>query len=121
MPSVTKVSRPWIRKAETQSEKKTDPFYLSKLWRGTREVHLAHNPLCFYCELSGRKHIPRISYVDHYRPRRLFPELELDGNNLRTSCQETHDIKRQWEKGIGSREQFERLIPELIAKFSKKQ
>ena len=119
MPSITKVQRPWIKPAQTQAEKKTDPFYVSTIWRKTREVHLAHNPLCFYCELSGKKHIPRIAYVDHYRPRRLYPELELDSDNLRTSCQHTHDIKRQFERKITSKEQFERMIPELMEKFKR--
>src|SRR5688500_5583512 len=100
MPSVTKISRPWIVKAQTQSEKKTDKFYLSTPWRKTREHHLALNPICFYCELSGRKHIPRVAYVDHFRPRRLFPELEWEPTNLRTSCSETHNAKRQWESKI---------------------
>lgn len=120
MPSVTKISRPWLRKAETQSEKRTDKFYLSTIWRKARAYHLALNPICYYCSLSGRKHIPTVAIVDHFRPRKLFPELELDGDNLRTSCDHSHNVKRNWEKGIGSKEQFERDIEALIARFSKK-
>lgn len=120
MPSVQKISRPWIQKAPTQSEKAKDKFYDSSVWRKTRLFHYTQNPICFYCELSGRKHIPLVAYIDHFRPRRLYPELSLDGSNLRTSCSETHNIKRNWEKGIGSKEQFERMIPELITRFSKK-
>ena len=119
MPTVTKVQRPWIQKAQTQAEKKTDAFYTSALWRKLRLYHLSLNPICYYCELSGRKHIPQVSYVDHYRPRRLYPHLELDGENLRTSCQQTHDIKRAFERGIGTQEQFERKISELMNKFKR--
>lgn len=119
MPSVTKVSRPWIVKAQTQAEKKTDPFYLSSLWRKSRAYHLSINPICYYCALGGHKHIPEPSIVDHYRPRRLYPELELSPENFRTSCSQAHDKKRQWEKSITTKEQFERLLPELLAKFTR--
>lgn len=118
MPSVQKINRPWIRKAESQSEKATDKFYHSTIWRKTRSYHLSLNPLCFYCLLSGMRHFGNI--CDHYRPRKLYPELALDGDNFRTCCDHTHNIKRAFEKGIGSREQFEREIPELMSNFSKK-
>jgi 5-methylcytosine-specific restriction endonuclease McrA len=118
MPSVTKVNRPWIKKSETQSEKKTDPFYHSPLWRKLRAVVLAEDPLCYYCLLSGLRRLATIG--DHFRPRKIYPELSLDKTNIKGSCDNHHNTKRQFEKGISSREQFERLIPELMAKFTGK-
>lgn len=119
MPTVQRIQRPWIRKAETQNEKKTDPFYVSTIWRKTRAFHLSHNPLCYYCDMVGLKHFGNI--VDHYRPRKLYPELALDGPNLRTSCDHAHNIKRQFEKEITTRDQFERRIPELMERFKERE
>lgn len=118
MPTLNKISRPWIRKAETQSEKKTDKFYYSSPWRKLRAFILAEDPLCYYCSLSDKKRLATIA--DHYRPRKLFPELQLIHTNIKGSCDHCHNQKRNWERKIASREQFERDIEGLIARFSKK-
>jgi 5-methylcytosine-specific restriction enzyme A len=117
MPSVTKIQRPWIRKAETQAEKKTDKFYVSTLWRKLRAVILANDPLCYYCLLSGHRRLATI--CDHYRPRKIFPELELSPENIKGSCDNCHNVKRNFERTITTREQFDRLIPLLMDRFKK--
>lgn len=118
MPSVSKIQRPWIRKAESQSEKATDKFYLSTPWRKLRAYVLAEDPLCYYCQHAGLRRLATIG--DHFRPRRLFPELELVRENIKGSCDHHHNQKRQWESKIGSREQFDRTIHELLTKFKGK-
>ena len=119
MPTVNKISRPWIKPSESQSEKKTDPFYHSPPWRKLRAYHLSLNPMCWYCLLFGRRHIPPVSYVDHFRPRKLYPELSLDQENLRTACEWAHNFKRAWERLITTKEQFESKINELLERFIK--
>jgi 5-methylcytosine-specific restriction endonuclease McrA len=117
MPSVTKIQRPWIKKATNQSEKKTDKFYHSSPWRKSTKYHRAKNPLCYYCELSGTTRIGTLT--DHFRPRKIFPDLALEPTNFRTSCDPCHNVKRQWEKDITTAEQFETRIKELLERFIK--
>ncbi len=40
---------------------------------------------CAYCEAS--LNITSSAYIDHFRPRSLFPELTFEYNNLNYSCQ----------------------------------
>jgi 5-methylcytosine-specific restriction endonuclease McrA len=115
MPSVTKVQRPWIKKAISQSEKKTDVFYHSLVWRKLRAFVLNEDPLCYYCQFSGTKRLATIG--DHFRPRKLFPELQLIHSNIKGSCDYHHNVKRQWESKIGSKEQFERDIQAFLNKL----
>jgi 5-methylcytosine-specific restriction endonuclease McrA len=115
MPSVTKINRPWIIKSETQSEKKTDPFYTSSVWRKLRAFVLNEDPLCYYCKLSNVKRLATVG--DHFRPRKLFPELQLIHSNIKGSCDYHHNLKRQWESKIGSKEQFERDIEAFLNKL----
>lgn len=112
MPTVNKIQRPWIKPSTPQSEKKTDPFYHSPSWRKVRIFHIKLKPLCEYCDLFGIKHFG--NFCDHEKPRRLFPELELVDSNLKTSCQVAHDIKRNCEKRMVSREQQAEIMKEFL-------
>jgi 5-methylcytosine-specific restriction endonuclease McrA len=63
--------------------RKTDPlnFYISKEWRDLRAKFLRDfYPRCMNCGSCER-----IS-VDHIKPRSLYPELELDYENLQVLC-----------------------------------
>lgn len=100
------------RKPPSQYTKQTDPFYLSKEWRSARHAHLVENPLCFYCQLT---HIITVAtLVDHFKPKRLFPELALVREFFRSSCDHHHNLKRVFERKIATREQFEREIGTFI-------
>ena len=52
----------------------------SPLWRGVREDHLVLNPFCEVC--GGETKLQ----VHHIKPFHVFPELELDPDNLITLC-----------------------------------
>lgn len=67
--------------------RRPDPFYSSTAWLALRAAHLLRQPSCVACgndELKNR-------HVDHIKPRRLFPELELEPTNLRTLCARCHN------------------------------
>jgi 5-methylcytosine-specific restriction endonuclease McrA len=63
-----------------------DPFYASSAWRNVRKIVLTRDHgFCVIC----RKTMPRMQ-VDHIKPRKQFPHLALDLNNLRTLCPYCH-------------------------------
>ena len=52
----------------------------SKKWRRMAKAHLKKEPTCQWCGNTTALE------VHHIRPFQLFPELELDPNNLITLC-----------------------------------
>ncbi len=64
----------------------------SAKWKTTEKVHLKLEPMCVVCGT-------RISIaVHHVRPFHLFPELELDPDNLLTLC----PVHHLWVGHLGS-------------------
>lgn len=68
-----------------------DPFYSSEAWRRLRAAKLADSPLCEcdQCKASGA--VVPADVVDHIKPRREHPELELCYDNLRSMAKRHHD------------------------------
>ena len=68
-------------------------FYKTREWRELRyKVLVRIGKKCQCCgEINGYIH------VDHIRPRSLFPELELDENNLQVLCHECNHGKGNWD------------------------
>lgn len=63
----------------------TDDFLLSPAWRAVRRLALdKHGSSCLKCGHMGTKKSP--INVDHIKPRKFFPELALDVNNLQPLC-----------------------------------
>lgn len=58
-------------------------FYLTREWRSVRyKVLVKYGRVCQCCgSKDGYLH------VDHIKPRSLFPDLELDENNLQVLCE----------------------------------
>lgn len=97
--------RPWIN-----VEKKTDLFYQSKSWRNLRRAKIQASPLCEVCKRNG---IITIGFIcDHILPRRFFPELSMNINNLQTLCRSCDQRKRRIERGINSRDEFQKITRE---------
>lgn len=79
----------------------TDRFYYSKQWRAMRERALLRDSYCcVVCGIlvAGNNE----ARIDHIRPRKEYPELELDLSNLRTLCA-YHDNQSHREKGRAPR------------------
>ena len=117
MPNIPTSSkqRPWLPPKAKPFQRKPvlgepivdDSFYNGMPWRKLRAKKFALNPLCEVCERDSI--IKQGRPVDHIKTRRLFPELELDINNLQTLCDRHHNIKSQLETYMKTKEQYFRL------------
>lgn len=104
MPTINRkeLKKPW--KAATPKKKGSwgfdTGFYTRKAWRSLRKSKLFENPLCEECQKNGV--ITSATVVDHDKPRRLRPDLELEYSNLRSLCESCHNTKSAKE-GRGGR------------------
>ena len=87
-----------IKKAKKRGgDLNLDEFYGSSVWRVLRMVVLKeHGARCQCCGRTAKDGI-RIN-VDHIKPRRQFPELELDKNNLQVLCEDCNAGKGSWDQ-----------------------
>ena len=87
-------------------DKKADPFYLSPAWRAVREQALLRDHWCREClrlVAAGIKPRPNeATMVHHVKPRKLYPELELELDNLESLCNDCH-AKMHPERGFRKR------------------
>jgi 5-methylcytosine-specific restriction endonuclease McrA len=79
----------------TTKNKPGDPFYSSAAWLRLRDYKRQQNPLCEQCEKSGKA--VAMHAVDHVKPRRDYPELEFDCDNLMSLCERCHNTKTRRE------------------------
>jgi hypothetical protein len=82
----------------TKSEKrKTDDFLKTFAWRKLRmQVIVERGNRCECCGASPTDGI--IINVDHIKPRKLFPKLALDINNLQILCDACNHGKGNWDQ-----------------------
>lgn len=60
-------------------------FYETEAWRRVRyEALRRHGGMCCLCGATA--HQGAVLHVDHIKPRSLFPQLELDVDNLQVLC-----------------------------------
>lgn len=75
---------------------KSPTFLQSKAWLRLRiEALKKYGNKCQCCGASANDGI-RLN-VDHIKPRRLFPELALEINNLQILCNECNEGKGNWD------------------------
>lgn len=71
-------------KSGVARSKRSDPFYGSWEWDKLRyEALQKYGPRCMLCGATSAE--TRV-VVDHIKPRRLFPELQLEFSNLQVLC-----------------------------------
>ena len=76
---------------------KTDEFLQSYEWRKLRLVVLnLHGRKCQCCGASPIT--GAVMNVDHIKPRKHFPHLALDINNLQVLCHECNHGKGNWDQ-----------------------
>lgn len=88
------------QKYEQSPQRQADlGFYRSMRWRKLREWFLAQpeNALCVECKKLGS--LVPAQFVDHIKPRKEFPELAWDGDNLQGLCLSCHSRKTKLEQG----------------------
>lgn len=74
----------------------TSEFLSTYQWRRTRMVALKkYGARCQCCGASPAT--GAVIHVDHIKPRKLFPQLALDVNNLQVLCHECNHGKGNWD------------------------
>jgi 5-methylcytosine-specific restriction protein A len=104
-----KRQRPWNtpkEKPSTGRTKEGNKFYHNKQvgWKHLRKEQLRKYPMCQTCFEEDR--VIQAKVVDHIKPRRLFPELETNKNNLRSLCDPCHNTKSGAERTCYTQEQW---------------
>tara|TARA_R110000824_G_C15170848_1_gene672896 strand:- start:595 stop:936 length:342 start_codon:yes stop_codon:yes gene_type:complete len=75
-------------------------FYNSRAWRKLRQMFIAENPLCVWCEEEGLT--KEAAIVDHIIEIKDGGDL-LDPSNLRSMCLPHHNQKTNWERAKRNR------------------
>jgi 5-methylcytosine-specific restriction enzyme A len=71
-----------------------------RAWQKLRAAFLAQNPTCKLCEQAGR--LTAAEVVDHIRPHKGDPELQMDWDNLQSLCTPCHARKTNRDGSIGT-------------------
>ena len=76
---------------------KSDKFLETYEWRKLRmEALKKYTPKCMCCGATPAT--GAVMNVDHIKPRRLFPSLAMDINNLQILCHECNHGKGNWDQ-----------------------
>lgn len=91
-----KADRP--ARAVISHEEANSPEFLSSFaWRQLRmQVLQKYGRVCMCCGASPAT--GAVMHVDHIKPRRLFPQLALDIDNLQVLCHECNHGKGNWDQ-----------------------
>lgn len=74
----------------------SNEFLESYAWRRVRmEALKRHGAICQCCGASRKT--GAVIHVDHIKPRKLFPNLALDIDNLQVLCHECNHGKGNWD------------------------
>lgn len=74
----------------------TKDFLQTYEWRRVRMLAIKkYGPVCQCCGASPKT--GAVMNVDHIKPRRIFPELALDVDNLQVLCNECNHGKGNWD------------------------
>lgn len=91
----------------------SDDFLRSFQWRQVRMVVLKRDGRkCACCNATAADGV-RI-HVDHIKPRRKYPELALDEDNLQVLCEECNHGKGSWDE-TDWREVADEPLPPFLA------
>ena len=91
----------------------SDEFLSGYQWRELRMKALTkYGRKCMCCGATPES--GSVMHVDHIRPRRLFPMLALDLENLQILCHECNHGKGNWDQ-TDWRPQEEHIDPEIVA------
>ena len=90
------ISKEWQQSKVRGIHTSTDAFLLTYEWRKVRmEALKKYGARCQCCGITPSH--GAVMNVDHIKPRRLFPHLALDINNLQVLCHECNHGKGNWD------------------------
>ena len=106
-----KVHRWWKPKPKRDLEDNKG-FYTSYAWRQIRKAVMSREHLCRVCWMHN-DHLPReADMVDHFRPRRLWPNMEMSPHNLVPMCNKCHAKKSGRERVVHTQSEWtEKVLP----------
>jgi hypothetical protein len=79
------------------ADAKSDDFLQSFEWRKLRlKIIKKYGATCQCCGASPQT--GAVINVDHIKPRKLFPNLSLDENNLQVLCNDCNHGKGNWDQ-----------------------
>lgn len=85
-----------IHKIIFDVDPRSNAFLESYQWRRVRmEALIKHKAICQCCGASRKT--GAVINVDHIKPRKLYPHLALDLNNLQVLCHECNHGKGNWD------------------------
>lgn len=77
----------------------SDDFYKNGKWRMLRyEVLKEQKRICQSCGANPHNNPGIILHVDHIKPRSIYPELELNKDNLQLLCEDCNLGKGAWDE-----------------------
>jgi 5-methylcytosine-specific restriction endonuclease McrA len=92
------IKRPSDRAYRRTAQRHADHlFYCSLAWLRLRALVLSEEPLCWWCE--QRDETTAATTVHHVVERHVRPDLELDRENLHSSCASCHSRWHASKKG----------------------
>ncbi len=87
----------WAPAARSDTDVTGDAFLQSYEWRRVRMIALKkYGRVCMCCGATPES--GSVIHVDHIKPRRLFPALALDIDNLQILCHECNHGKGNWDQ-----------------------
>jgi 5-methylcytosine-specific restriction endonuclease McrA len=90
------LSQEWQQSKIRGIHTSTDAFLLTYEWRKVRmEALKKYGARCQCCGATPSH--GAVMNVDHIKPRKLFPHLALDINNLQVLCHECNHGKGNWD------------------------
>lgn len=96
-----------------RSDVVSDEFLSSYAWRRLRmEALIKYGRRCLCC--GATPETGAVMNVDHIKPRRLFPALALEIENLQVLCHECNHGKGNWDQ-TDWRPQDDQIEPEIGA------
>lgn len=84
---------PWVSRDEWLKE--TDRFYASRAWKEVRYFVLQRDGATCAC-CGARASDGVCMWVDHIKPRSVYPELQLDPENMRVLCDDCNQGKSNY-------------------------
>ncbi|HCS50922.1 HNH endonuclease signature motif containing protein [Rubinisphaera sp.] len=87
MPDKIKTFNPFPHATPSHQRREDMQWYHLARWRRLRNWKLRLNPTCQRCGTHEDLH------VHHIKPRKQFPELALQLENLKTLCRKCHGIE----------------------------